>query len=232
MVEYIPRRSSTLGSSSIRFSPTSRSPLLPAAPPSPLSFLSTLRAVDALLIAIVLAYLAQIVLPNFTETFWFDPSHLTWWSPITSIFLHGGLLHIFLNAYALWMFGPLLERRLGRGQFLLLFFLGGLAGSAGYELVVVLGLSAPIPALGASGAIYAVMGAIAMIYPEMVVLLFGLIPLSMRWAAVLWVVLESIGTFGMDTTGIASAAHLGGMALGFVWGWLEAKKPMVRVQAG
>jgi len=220
MVEFIPRRS---------YSSASNIPVSPllaysSARQPPLSFLSSLRAVDALLITIVLAFLAQAVLPNFTEVFWFNPQHLQWWMPISSIFLHGGLMHLFLNCYALFAFGPILEHRIGRARFLALFFLGGLAGSLGYELVVLAGLSAPIPALGASGAIYAVMGAMAVLYPNIVVLLFGIIPLSMRWAAVLWVVLESIGTFGMSSSGIASAAHLGGLFLGFAWGKWEAER--------
>ncbi len=153
----------------------------------------------------------------------FDPAHLQWWMFITSIFLHASLIHIFFNSYALWMFGPLLEKRLGFNKFMLLFFAGGIAGSIGYYLSILVGIAPAYPALGASGAIYAVLGAIAMLYPQMKVLLFYLIPLSMQQVAILWVILETAGTFN-TASGIASAAHLGGLALGFVWGWWEVKR--------
>ncbi|VVB56924.1 Rhomboid protease GlpG [uncultured archaeon] len=200
------------------------SPFYSPKPPSPLDFLSSLRAVDALLGLIFVCFLAQMLIPGFTEMFYFDPGHLQWWMPITSVFLHGGFLHLLLNCYALWMFGPILEQRLGRTGFLLLFLAGGLAGSAFYEGAILLGISPAVPALGASGAIYAVLGAIAVLAPRLMVALFGVIPLSMRQAALLWVALELLGTFN-PYSGVASTAHLGGLALGFAWGWLESRRP-------
>jgi membrane associated rhomboid family serine protease len=198
--------------------------------PAP-GFFSRITVVNALLAAIAVFFLLQQVLPGFTETFYLDPSHLQWWMPISSIFLHAGLLHLAFNAYALWMFGPLLEQQIGRARFLALFFLGGIAGSALYMLTILSGLAAPMPALGASGALYAVLGAMAVLMPELVVLLLGIFPLSMRQAALLWVGLELVGTFD-QASGIASAAHLGGLFLGFAWGWLEARHPRLPGGAG
>ncbi len=202
----------------------------PSGPP-PFSFLPGISAVNALLAAIAAFFVLQQILPGFTETFYFDPGNLQWWMPASSIFLHASLLHIALNAYALWMFGPLLEQRMGRMRFLALFFLGGIAGSALYELTILSGIAPAMPALGASGAIYAVLGAMAVLMPRLVVLLLGIIPLSMRQAALLWVGLELAGTFD-PASGIASAAHLGGLFLGFAWGWLEARSPGLPGGAG
>lgn len=181
------------------------------------------KAVDLLLAAIFLVFIAQNIDPAITTTFMFDPVHLQPWMFVTSMFLHASLLHIFFNAYALWMFGPILERKLGFYKFMALFFAGGIAGSLGYYATILAGIAPASPALGASGAIYAVLGAMAVLTPELVVLLFGIVPLTMRQAAVLWVVLEVAGTFNTGS-GIASAAHLGGLFLGFMWGKWEVEK--------
>jgi len=74
---------------------------------------------------------------------------------LTSAFLHGSLLHIGFNMYALWLFGPALEQRLGRLRYVLLYLVAGLWGSAGALL-----LTPNSPTLGASGAIFGVLGAI------------------------------------------------------------------------
>lgn len=180
-------------------------------------------AVQILLAVIFVMYIAQNVYPSITTTFMFDPQHLQPWMFVTSIFLHASLIHILFNAYALWMFGPILEKRLGFYKFMALFFLGGIAGSLGYYATILAHITPAYPALGASGAIYAVLGATAMLIPELVVLLFGIVPLTMRQAALLWVVLEVLGTFN-TSSGIASAAHLGGLVLGFAWGKWEIEK--------
>ena len=182
-----------------------------------------ISAVNLLLAAIFIAFVIQQAVPGFTEAFYFDPNNLMPWMFVTSIFLHASIIHILFNAYALWMFGPILERRLGFYKFMALFFAGGIAGSIGYYAAILVGITPAYPALGASGAIYAVLGATAVLIPELVVLLFFVIPLTMSQAAILWVVLEVAGTFN-TSSGIASAAHLGGLALGFAWGKWEVEK--------
>ena len=78
-----------------------------------------------------------------------------WWRLVTSMFLHASLLHIAFNMLALWWVGTPLERQIGRGRFLLLYFVSGLAGSAGALF------QAPLsPTVGASGAIFGLFGAI------------------------------------------------------------------------
>lgn len=86
-----------------------------------------------------------------------------WWQPLTSMFTHQELLHIGLNMLVLWILGPQVEAALGRARFLALYFLSGLAGSA-----AVLYLTTPyVPTIGASGAIFGLLGALLVIAIKM-----------------------------------------------------------------
>ena len=78
-----------------------------------------------------------------------------WWRVATAMFLHGGVLHLLFNMYALWLFGPVLERRFGSPSYAALYVSGGLAGGMLYQL-----LGAGNPAVGASGAIFGLLGAL------------------------------------------------------------------------
>ncbi|MCX8205806.1 MAG: rhomboid family intramembrane serine protease, partial [Candidatus Micrarchaeota archaeon] len=90
------------------------------------------------------------------------------------------------------------------------------------------GIAPPVPALGASGAIYAILGALAIVAPDMVVFLM-FIPLRMRQAAVLWVIIEFFGTFN-TMSGIASAAHLGGLVLGLAYAYFALRRPYEQIE--
>ncbi|MGB9719343.1 MAG: rhomboid family intramembrane serine protease [Candidatus Anstonellales archaeon] len=171
-----------------------------------------------LLLAMMLfIFILQIVFPPITQIFYFDPSKVVSepWLFITSMFLHGDFMHIFFNGWALLLFGPILERRIGRNEFLKIFFASGIIGSLLYWLTILIGIIPPIPALGASGAIFGVMGALAVFEPDMRIYIWY-IPMRMREAVVLWFVLEFIGTFNISS-GVASAAHLGGLAFGYFY---------------
>ncbi len=156
-------------------------------------------------------------IPGFTEAFIFNPTVALSqpWRFVTSIFLHADLTHIFFNMLALLMFGPILENRVGQNRFLMMFFAGGIIGSVLYYLTIVVGIAPAVPALGASGAIYAILGALAVLTPELVIYMW-FVPMRMGMAVFVWVAIEFIGTFNMSS-GIASAAHLGGLAFGFIY---------------
>lgn len=167
-----------------------------------------------LLGAIVLVFLGQIVYPPLTEMFYLQPSTLAQepWTIITSMFLHGGLLHLFFNGFALWMFGPYLEQIIGSRRFLAVYFLSGIAGACAYAATFYVGiLPQSIPALGASGAIFGILGAVAVLRPNLMIYMW-FVPMPMKYAALVWVVLSLIETFNI--TGVAGAAHLGGLVLG------------------
>ncbi|HMP08254.1 MAG TPA: rhomboid family intramembrane serine protease, partial [Lacipirellulaceae bacterium] len=91
-----------------------------------------------------------------------DASHWDLSPFLTSMFLHGGLLHLLSNMWVLWVFGPAIEDRLGPGRFLALYVAAGLAGGLVHMLF---NLFSPIPALGASGAIAGVVAAFTRRYP-------------------------------------------------------------------
>jgi membrane associated rhomboid family serine protease len=92
---------------------------------------------------------AHIPFPNLVGV-----AHGDWWRLITAAFLHYGPFHLLLNMLALWWFGSALERRIGSGRFLAIYLVSGLAGSAGALM-----LDPTTPTVGASGAIFGVLGA-------------------------------------------------------------------------
>ena len=173
---------------------------------------------NSLLAIIGIAFVLQMMSDAVTSQFIFAPllAFSEPWRFVTSMFLHSGLTHIFFNGYALLMFGSLLETRVSKGEYLLLYFGAGLLGGLLYYATYVIGMIPPIPALGASGAIYGVLGACAVLFPDVKILFMGFVPMSMRWAAVAWFLMEFVGTFNI-ASGIASAAHLGGLIFGIAF---------------
>ncbi|MBI4360520.1 rhomboid family intramembrane serine protease [Candidatus Micrarchaeota archaeon] len=170
-----------------------------------------------LLGAIVAVFFFQLAFPQVTPTFWLNPGSVfsAPWTLITSMFLHGGWVHLFFNGFALYMFGPYLERIVGSNRFLLIYFGAGIAGSLAYVASFYLGfLPQSIPALGASGAIFGILGAVAVLRPNLMILMW-FVPMPMKYAALVWVALSLFETLNVSG-GIAGAAHLGGLVVGAV----------------
>ena len=142
------------------------------------------------------------------------------WQPVTYMFLHGGGTHLFFNMFALYMFGPYLEYKIGGKRFLLLYFTAGIIGNIGYAL---LSPSAFIPGLGASGAIYGIMAALAMLEPNLEVYLFFITPLPLWIVMFFWALVNLWGTLSL-AGGIGYSAHLAGGLAGVVYAyWLKKK---------
>ena len=177
-----------------------------------------------LLAVMVISFILQQVIPGYTEALYFDPSKALSepWLFVTSIFLHGGLMHLFFNGYALFLFGSILERKVSRKDFMIIFFAGGIIGSLVYYLTIVTGIAPDIPALGASGAIFAILGAVAVLLPNLRIFFF-FFPMRMREAAILWFIIEFLGTLN-TSSGIASAAHLGGLVFGVLYAYHLLRK--------
>lgn len=134
------------------------------------------------------------------------------WMFVTSMFLHGGIQHIFFNMIALFFFGTYLENTIGGKNFFTLFLMGGIVGNLGYMLTA----SDPlIPALGASGAVYGIMGALALLRPFLIVFAYGM-PLPLIVATFFYALLDFAGLF--VPSGIAHGAHLAGLFVGGVAG--------------
>lgn len=156
----------------------------------------------------------QLIVPGFENIFILQPKHPEQlWRIISSIFLHANIEHLFFNCIAIFFFAPILERAVGRKEFYKIFFIGGITGSILYLLFVFLGVSPPIPALGASGAIYAVLGALAFLYPNLQIYIY-FFPTKIKYAVILWVILNMF--YIVDwSSGIGGAAHLGGLVFGY-----------------
>ncbi|MFP4524326.1 MAG: rhomboid family intramembrane serine protease [Candidatus Woesearchaeota archaeon] len=140
------------------------------------------------------------------------------WILFTSMFLHGSFTHLLFNMYALFLFGTLIERRIGSRRFLWAYLISGVVASAIFTLANPSGM-----AVGASGAIMAVLGLVIMLMPDLKVLFFFVIPMSMRTAGVIFALIDLVG-FVSGGTGIAHAAHLGGLACGLAYGYYLKRK--------
>ena len=134
--------------------------------------------------------------------------HFRPWQLLTYGFLHAGPAHLFYNMFALFLFGTILERIVGGNKFLLIYFSAGLLGS-----LATLPLYAA--SLGASGAIFGVMGTVAVLRPRMVVYV-SYVPMPMIVAAFVWALMDLVGFF--VPSGVANAAHLAGLGLGILAG--------------
>ncbi len=130
------------------------------------------------------------------------------WTVITHIFLHGDIFHLGYNLFALALFGSILEKRVGPNMFLIIFFISGIVSSAGDILFY------PVT-LGASGAIFGVLGTLAILRPRLVIWALG-VPMYMIVAAFVWAALDLTGLFTPDN--IAHAAHLFGLGYGMATG--------------
>ncbi|WP_326942880.1 rhomboid family intramembrane serine protease [Agreia sp. Leaf335] len=136
------------------------------------------------------------------------------WRMITSIFMHGGVLHLLFNMYALFIFGQMLEHTLGRARYLTLYLLAGLGGSVAVDLI-----ASPFQGVvGASGAIFGLMGAFFVIQRH-----FGGNNVQLLVLVGINLVIGFIPGFG-----IAWQAHLGGLAVGALVGLIFTKTRNVR----
>ena len=159
----------------------------------------------------VVIFSFQLAIPGFTETFYLSSSALTRpWQFVTAIFLHGSLVHLLYNLFALFLFGIILERLIGSKRFLGLFLIGGTFAS-------IISFFWYPGALGASGAIMALIGCLAILRPMMAMWAFGMI-LPMFFLAIIWVVGSILGIFGFGDQSVGYLAHLSGIFIGILYG--------------
>jgi membrane associated rhomboid family serine protease len=178
-------------------------------------------AVRALILACGGVFLAQLLFPAIPFDLYFGmDSTRPWelWRWVTYLFLHGGVLHLVFNMFALWMFGSDVEERLGTRRFVGYYFLTG-AGAAVSVIAVdaLVGQSSLV--IGASGAVFGILLAFGVLFAERVItlLLFFVLPVSMRakYFVIIYGVLELLyGISGASRT--AHFAHLGGMVFGYL----------------
>jgi len=169
-------------------------------------FLLQLQAPDALLVNYALWPLGTHAAPEVGQLVSFAP-----WQLVTSAFLHGSPTHLFLNMFALWMFGRDCERVLGARRYLALYGAAMLSAALA-QLAAASLATAAYPTVGASGAVFGVLLAFAMLFPERrIMLLIPPIPMPAWLFVTVYGVIElANGVFGTQA-GIAHFAHLGGM---------------------
>ena len=177
-----------------------------------------------IIINVVVFVVTTMAVPSAVEYFGLIPQRVVargWiWQLVTYMFLHGGALHILLNMLGIWMFGVELERRWGTTFFLKYYFVTGIGGGLTFLLLSLLPFDTMrvmylTPTVGASGALFGLLLAFAIYYPDRPILLI-LVFVPARIFVLIYGGFALLNTF-QPSRGIADAAHLGGMIFGYLY---------------
>jgi membrane associated rhomboid family serine protease len=159
----------------------------------------------------IIVFILQLLFAGFTDLFVLNSSaYYEVWRFVTSIFLHADVMHIAYNLFALILFGMVLESLIGSKRFLLVFLISGI-------LANIISVSFYDSSLGASGAIFSVIGALIIVRPSLTVWAFGL-PMPIFIAGILWAGVDILGV--ISPSNVANIAHLSGMFFGLIIGLL------------
>ena len=140
------------------------------------------------------------------------------WQPFTYLFFHGSIWHVLINMFVLWMFGSELERLWGKEHFLKFYFVTGVGAGL---VTMIIGLNSTTPIVGASGAVYGVLLAYGLTYPNRTVYLYGIIPIKSLWFVIGIGVIAFLSSFD-NVSQISHLTHLSGMVIGY----LMLKRPV------
>ena len=184
-------------------------------------------SVRMLLIINIAAFVVTWAAPDLmVDLFGLLPRAVIWegriWQLVTHVFLHGGVMHILFNMLLLWMFGVELERRWGSRGFMRFFLITGIGAGIVTVLVSLLPFNFTrsiynIPTIGASGAIYALLMAWAMLFPHRTMLFMMMFPLPARTVAAILGAIAFFSAVGAPNSGVAEFTHLGGMLVGWLY---------------
>lgn len=186
---------------------------------SPFAFHRLGSAVKWLLLANAVVFAAQKLVPQSLE-YWLGLVPYTVWSKLylwqiwTYLFLHGNFFHFLFNMFSLWMFGRELEYAWGSKEFLKFYFICGIGAAVANVAVQPF---STLPVIGASGSIYGLLVAFAMVFPEAVIYVYGIIPMRAGHFVILLGMIEFLASFHGSPTPIARFAHLGGMLTGYLY---------------
>ncbi len=189
--------------------------------PGPLS-----TALKALIGANLLLFVATIVAPTLTPLLGLAPvavlERLRVWQLVTYMFVHGGFFHIFFNMFALWMFGAELERTWGTRYFLKFYFVTGIGAGVLTVLFSLLpfGFAEQVHysvIIGASGAIYGLLLAYAMYFPDRPIYMYMLFPIPAKWFVAIMGGIELLSSISNSPGGVANATHLGGLIVAYLY---------------
>ncbi|HIJ67361.1 MAG TPA: rhomboid family intramembrane serine protease [Planctomycetes bacterium] len=196
------------------------------------------HVVKWLLIINIVVFVVSYMIPAIGNLFllWFSVlpetvgMSLQIWRLITYQFLHGGFWHVIWNMLILYFFGPMLEGQWGGRKFLVFYLICGAMGGVLYTLLVFAGILKVGFLIGASGAIYGLLAAGAILHPNMQVYFWGIFPIRLYVLAIIFACLNFMSVTGSANAG-GEAAHLAGMAAGAVyvlwprWKKYAAKRP-------
>lgn len=193
--------------------------------------------IKALLLTNVVAFILQIMIEGGPFTVgelslsdWFILQFYLWpvgsgfevWQLVTYMFLHGGIWHIFFNMLMLWMFGMEVEHTWGSQKFLVFYIACGLAAGLA-NLLVAPAFTSTGPTIGASGSVYGVLVAFAMMFPNRYIYLYFLLPIKAKYLITFFIALELFNGITGTMDGVAHMAHLGGAVLGAIWVLLDSR---------
>lgn len=158
----------------------------------------------------IILFILQSSLSSFTNSFILNENSFSQpWRFVSSLFLHADAGHLLYNLFALLLFGIILENIIGTKRFLTAFFVSGIVAN-------LIGINFYNSSLGASGAIFGVIGCLTILRPKMMVFAFGL-PLPLFLASIVWVGIDVVRTF--MPTNIGTIAHISGIFIGLVYGF-------------
>ncbi len=183
-------------------------------------------AIKYLLISNVAIFVLGLLIPNGENIIvkWFGLTPGTvftkfqLWQFVTYMFVHGGIWHLVMNMFFLWMFGGEVERTLGTREFVKYYVICGLGGALVH---LIINFNSPVPVVGASGAIFGVMAAFGILFPERTItlLLFLVLPVQMKakYLVMIFAGIALLAGAASTNDGVAHFAHLGGMVAGFIY---------------
>jgi len=181
------------------------------------------RTVKALIVTNIAVFVLQSIFhllgSNFIDLYFgLVPVRVTesfmLWQLVTYMFLHGGVFHIFFNMLTLFMFGNELERYWGTPRFLNYYSITGIGAGICSWIVAPHSFSVVI---GASGAIYGLLLAYGLTYPNRIVYVNFLLPLKVKWLVIIMGAMAFFSSISGAESGIANIAHLGGMVVGYLF---------------
>ena len=183
-------------------------------------------AIKALVIANVAAFLLTLAVPAVTLSLGMRPAdvigELRLWQPVTYMFLHGGIFHILFNMLALWMFGVELERMWGTRFFTKFYFVSG--GGAAVTTIVLSFMPLPFAdqiynalTIGASGAVYGVLLAYAMYFPNRPIYMYFFFPVPAKYFVIIIGAISLLSSMNGPGGGVAHTTHLGGLIAAYLY---------------
>jgi uncharacterized protein len=182
------------------------------------------RVIEYIILANALMFILGLAAPGWAmDNLALTPADMLGrpWTLFTSMFLHAGFEHILLNMFfGVFMFGTYLERIIGEREFAKVYFAGGIAAGVFYTLMsLAFGLPDPrTSAVGASGAVFAVIGALVVLRPNMQLYLYFLFPMPLWVFASLYLLYSVFAIPTMVGGGTAISAHAGGLIAGILFG--------------